>query len=93
MGGDAATLDHPGEGIVEGDESTADAGRSGAPVGLQDVTVDHHLALAQHGHVAGRSQRPTDQALNLDGSAVLLALGGFAPDSRATSRATSSTRR
>ena len=76
----AAALLDAGQGVVEGEEATADAGGAGATIGLQHVAVDDDLTFAQHGHVARRSQRAPDQALDLDGAPALLALGRFATD-------------
>jgi hypothetical protein len=68
-----ATLHEAFERVVQRDEAAADAGGAGAAVGLQHVAVDHHLALAERPHVARRSQRPPDQALDLHGAPALLA--------------------
>ena len=53
--------------------AAADAGGARAAVGLQHVAIDDHLTLAQVLHVAGRSERPADQALDLDRATALLA--------------------
>ena len=56
---DRLVLHQPGEGVVQRQVATADAGGAGAAVGLQDVAVDHDLALAEQcmSHAA-RSERP-----------------------------------
>jgi hypothetical protein len=74
-GGDAA-----GERVVQGEVAARDCGGAGTAVGLQHVAVDHHLALAQHPHVAHRPQRPADEPLDLLGAAALASLGRFPVD-------------
>src|SRR6185369_11208287 len=70
---------HPGDAVVERDPGAGDRGRARAAVGLQHVAVDGELALAERNEVNHRTQAASDQALDLDGAAALLAGGGFAP--------------
>ena len=70
---------HPGDAIVQRDPGAGDRGGAGAAVGLDHVAVDGDLPLAERGKVDDRAQAASDQALDLDGAAALLAGGGLAP--------------
>ncbi len=80
VGGQAAALHDSLEGVVEGEEAAADARGAGAAIGLQHVAVDDDLPFAERLHVACGAQRATDQPLDLDGPAALLALRRLAVD-------------
>ena len=73
-----SVLHHSGQCIVQRDVCAANAGGSRATVGLQNIAVDNHLPLAEQRHVTTRTQRPTNQSLNLNRAATLFAFGGFA---------------
>src|SRR4051795_10097078 len=76
MLGDGLCLDEARQRVVQGEVATADARGPSSAVGLQDIAVDHHLALAERTHVASSAQGTADEALDLDGPPALLALGG-----------------
>ena len=75
---------HPGDAVVQRDPGGRDRRGAGAAVGLDDVAVDGDLAFTQCRQVDDRAQAASDQALDLDRAAALLAGGGFA--SRALQR-------
>src|SRR3954447_21250999 len=60
------------------DVRARDRGAARAAVGLQDVAVEVHGALAERLEVDDAAKRAPDEALDLDGAAALLAAGGFA---------------
>src|SRR5207244_5803394 len=60
-----ARLDEGADGIGHRDEASRDGCGPRAPVRLDDVAVHPHRALAQLGHLDHRSQRPSDQTLDL----------------------------
>jgi hypothetical protein len=54
-----------GHGIGESDIGTGDGRGTGAPVGLQYVTVDRDGVLTQRSQIDTRPKRPSDQAADL----------------------------
>ena len=67
----ATVGDKAHEGEAKRHPRPGDGGGPRSPVGLQDVAVDAHLALAEGAQVGRRAQRAADQALNLLGSTRL----------------------
>jgi hypothetical protein len=55
------------------DPRAGDRGAAGAAVGLQHVAIDPQRPLSERLEVEHRAQRPPDQPLDLDGSALLFA--------------------
>src|SRR4051794_27478072 len=73
-----ARVDQPAERAVQRDVAAADRCTARAAVGLQDVAVDPHGALAERLEVDDRAQRAADQALDLDRAAIRAAARGVA---------------
>ena len=76
--GQLARVDEGAERAVQRDVAAADRGAARAAVGLQDVAVDPHRALAERLEVDDRAQRAADQPLDLDRAAVGAAARGVA---------------
>ena len=63
---------------MQRDPGAGDRGGAGAAVGLDDVAIDGDLPLAERRQIDDRAQAASDQALNFDRAAALLAGGGLA---------------
>ena len=64
---------HPGEAVGQRDPGAGDRGGARAAVGLDHVAIDGDLPLAQRLEVDDGAQRATDQPLDLQRAAALLA--------------------
>src|SRR5204863_9647438 len=71
-------LDETRTGHSQRDETAGDRGATRAAVGLEDVAVDVNGPLAQRREINHPSQRPPDQALDLDRATVRAAAGHVA---------------
>ncbi|MCY1415562.1 hypothetical protein D9M71_310490 [compost metagenome] len=74
----AATLLDHFQGIDQGDHGAGDRGSTSTAIGLDDIAVDIQGDVAQLAHVQRRAQGTADQALDLQGTAALLATAGLA---------------
>ena len=77
-GGEHVAGLHPGDAVVQRHPGAGDGGGAGAAVGLDHVAVDGDLALAERRQVDHRAQAASDQPLDFDGAATLLAGRGLA---------------
>ena len=61
----------------QGYPAAGDGGAAGAAIGIQHVAIQRDLAFPQELEVHGLAQAAADEALDLHGASLLLALGGL----------------
>src|SRR3954468_6936462 len=64
---------HPGDATVQRHPGAGNGRRARSAIGLDHVAIDRDLPLAECGQIENRAQAASDQALNLDRAAALLA--------------------
>src|SRR6476620_7532571 len=64
---------HPGDAIVQRHPGAGNGRRARSTIGLDYVAIDRDLPLAERGQIKDRAQAASDQPLDLDRAAALLA--------------------
>ena len=64
---------HPGDAIVQRHPGAGNGRRARSAIGLDHVAIDRDLPLAERGQIEDRAQAASDQPLDLDRAAALLA--------------------
>jgi hypothetical protein len=71
-------LDSAGKRVVQRHITACYRSCTGSAIGLKDIAVDNNLALTERFHIADTAQGPTNEALDLVGSARRRSLAHFA---------------